>query len=250
MRPRRRTKPLAANPFVAFTDVSIAVSFVFAMCSVALSKVLSDMTRDQRQMQTQRGFVSLVAHRFPGTKDEPAPWAKTTYDRKRNVILKQEGRIVGKFSSNGSYQRIELSTTYVFGSLSTKDPEAYLQIGRIVKDLASAGGIAYVFLHPIVEPGEAKAAGMASDRDLARERMDKLYALWLTNGLIAGDGESPKLSKKLDPQYVVYYGKEGLYRNSAPEDRQNRDRTPGRVDVVLFYQDVSNEPSTPVSATP
>ncbi|RYG86865.1 hypothetical protein EON77_03110 [bacterium] len=218
---------------MAFADLTTALAFIFALCTFALSKVLSDITRDERQDSTQSGFQSLIVEKFPNARLQPAGWAKTEYDRRRNLVMMVGDSPVGRISANGSYQRIELTSAFSFGGSLPKDRGGLLALGEVIRTAYLKGDIAYVFLHGIVEEGEAAVAGLA-DRELARERVDSVYGLWRQNGLISeADRADPG---KINSRFVVVYGKEGLYRNEEFR-RSGSGRFPGRVDIVLFFTD-------------
>ncbi|CAN5718131.1 hypothetical protein BH11ARM2_BH11ARM2_26810 [soil metagenome] len=229
----RRPTGLAPNPFVAFADLTIALAFIFALCTFAFSKALSDLTRDERQNATQSGFQKLVAEAFPRVSSRPVSRVNTNYDRRRNLDF-FDGRVrVGGLTHNGSYQRIELSRLFGFGQAISRNTGEVIKLGRMVQAAYARGDITYVFLHAIVEEREGAAWG-GSDRALARTRADWIFNLWRRNGIIAA--KENQHDGRIDPQYVVFYGKEDLYRN-AKDQPGNPLSIPGRVDIVLFFPD-------------
>ena len=240
---------LAPNPFVVFADVTIALSFIFALCSIALSKVLSDLTRDQRQMQVQAETIRYFRSNFSRIQDKPARWAKTDYDRKRNRLLIRNGHQVGEISSNGSYVRIGLTGMFAFGSedIERNASEKILSIGRIARDAAIRKDLSYVYFHGIVENGEVEAyrdryGKQITAKELAQHRAGNVYDFLHAAGLIADDVNHLD-GKKMNPKYTVDYGKPDQY-GRVGDANPNSEKIPGRVDFILFYSDIADEPNT------
>lgn len=239
MRSKRGTQ-FTANPFVAFADIAIAIAFIFALCSIALSKSLSDLDRDLRQSKVQTGFDELIKSQWPNVTTKFAKGTKTKYSQERNLEYYSDGMPVAKLLSNGSYQRLELSQEFSFGQRYPKSDERYKQLGKILAEVMSSGDIDYIFLHAITEPNETPNNDKNASTRMAQERSESIFAIWEKYGLMPDKySTSSNLTEKLNPEYIVQYGKDGLYRKN-PDALQLTSPPPGRVDIVLFFADKSS----------
>lgn len=238
---RRRAVQFTANPFVAFADIAIAIAFIFALCSIALSKSLSDLDRDLRQSIVQNGFDSLIRSEFPNITTKYAKGTKTKYSQERNLEYYSDGTLVAELLSNGSYQRLELSQEFRFGQTYPRSEERFKKLGQILAEVMSSGDIDYIFLHGITEPGETPSGDKNASNRMAQERSDNIFYIWKKYGLIPNKvSSSTDLSGKLNPEYIVQYGKDGLYRKN-PDALPLKSPPPGRVDIVLFFADKSSQ---------
>jgi hypothetical protein len=236
LRSKRGTQ-FTANPFVAFADIAIAIAFIFALCSIALSKSLSDLDRDMRQTKVQIGFDELIKSQWPNVTTKFAKGTKTKYSQERNLEYYSDGLPVAKLLSNGSYQRLELSQEFRFGQKYPKSEDRYKQLGKILAEVMSNGDIDYIFLHAITEPGETPNNDKNASIKMAQERSESIFTIWEKYGLMPNkNSNSIDLNGKLNPEYIVQYGKDGLYRKN-PDALQMTSPPPGRVDIVLFFAD-------------
>ena len=241
-----RYRTLPPSPFVVFADLSIALSFIFAVCAIAMSRILSDMTRDNGQGSLQSRVEGNVRGLYPDAVRSAAAWAKTDYDRRRAVEMKiSNGDVVAKVSANGSYQRIELGKMYEFdGTTLLPSAERLLKdIAATIKESYLKGEIAYVYFHGVAEPGEAGGIESAVEaKRLSEVRAETVYGLFVREGAIARSVDeayqaSPSGRKPvaIDPRFAIDYGKARLYVRS--KNPRNPTRIAGRVDILLFYTD-------------
>jgi hypothetical protein len=238
---RRKEAQFTANPFVAFADIAIAIAFIFALCSIALSKSLSDLDRDLRQSKVQNGFDALIRSQWPNVITKYAKGTKTKYIQERNLEYYSDGQIVAEILSNGSYQRLELSQEFRFGQSYPQSEERFRQLGQILAEVMSSGDIDYIFLHGITEPGETPSGDKNASIRMAQDRSDNVVAIWKKYGLIPSRlSSNTDLAEKLNPEYIVQYGKDGLYRKN-PDAIPLQSPPPGRVDIVLFFADKSSQ---------
>ena len=245
----RPSQTLAANPYVVFADVTLAMAFIFAMSSIALSKALSDITRDQRQRTVQTSIIDLFQAEFPNEPNNPDGTARSAYDQKRNRVVGSWVTPVARVLTNGSYQRIEIGQMFERGS-TWINPPAQTRLGKIAEVIRAgmtSGQISYVYFHGICEPGEAeiyseKSRQPMDDKRLASIRAERVYDLFRQVGALAdtpaGAVGTSTRTPKIDPLYAIDYGKAKLYQKSEWNEKTKKmEYYPGRVDLVLFYTD-------------
>ena len=173
---RRSRTRLAPNPFVAFADVTIVLSFIFAICSIALSKSLADMNRDERQTVVKDGILAVLNDASNvELKPNPIDPKDDAYDQKRNIEIRLPDRtLLLRVWTNGSYQRIEVPGLFARGGLSLR-PEStrtLTQLAKVIQKAMVERQATYVYFHGITEPGEA--VGMTS-REVSVRRAQAVY---------------------------------------------------------------------------
>lgn len=237
---RRNRRELLPNPFVALADISIALAFLLALAAIAMSKDLSDMTRDERQQNTRNDLVSLLAGTSAIELKEDEENGFTGIVR----VVPSGGReTAGRIWTNGSYQRIAIPGMFNFGGSRLKEgvQPALRGVATYLRDHKDR--FAYLYFHGIAEDREAeeytRRVGRRIDRDgLSTLRAQRVFEFFANEGMIA---PAPNLDgdPRLDPQFVVPYGKSGLYdlSSKAPLDKD----AVGRVDLILFYADTEND---------
>jgi len=231
---RRSRTRLAPNPFVAFADVTIALSFIFAICSIALSKSLADMNRDERQTIVKDGIVAVLKD---GSKAElkpnPINQRDNEYDKKRNIEIRLPDRtLLLRVWTNGSYQRIEVPGLFERGGLRLRPDSrrTLAQLAKVIQKAMVERQATYVYFHGITEPGEA--SGMSS-REVSVRRAQAVYDFFVAQGAIARTKEEAKSDGKIDPRFAIDYGKAELYSRASAGVRG----AAGRVDIIVFYGD-------------
>jgi len=219
-----RSRIAGPNPFVAFSDITIAMAFIFAMSSMALSKALSDATREDNQKRVQASAVRLFA---PNAKPLDIPAAEHQRRTKPQAVMVGD-RKVGRIESDGSFQRIRMFGGYAVGSdaMNPQTVKIFRDVVQMAGDEMRAGHVKYILLQ-----------GGSSDRehysaDLAQRRVAK--AVKLLAGLIAEDADDAKRTGRIDPQYMIPYSSGRLYAEGESQDAVN---AAGRVDVVLYFND-------------
>jgi hypothetical protein len=225
----RRGREFASNPFVAFADITIALAFIFALSSVALSKVLSDVTRSESQDRFRTAVVEEVF-------GAGASLANVVDERDGLIIrdafwvIASDGQKVGKIERNGSFQRIRLTNLYRTRA-DRLEPEARQRVFKLVSAVRAemaAGKITYLQLHGIASKEEE-----TRDYYLAGRRADHMFNDLVDAGLISRPGELSIVmadDKKINRLFVVPYGKAGLYQEAG-------DIGSARVDFVLYSAD-------------
>jgi hypothetical protein len=225
----RRGREFASNPFVAFADITIALAFIFALSSVALSKVLSDVTRSESQDRFRTAVVEEVF-------GAGASLANVVDERDGLIIrdafwvIASDGQKVGKIERNGSFQRIRLTNLYRTRA-DRLEPEARQRVFKLVSAVRAemaAGKITYLQLHGIASKEEE-----TRDYYLAGRRADHMFNDLVDAGLISRPGELSGVmadDKKINRLFVVPYGKAGLYQEAG-------DIGSARVDFVLYSAD-------------
>jgi hypothetical protein len=239
---RRRRTRLAPNPFVAFADVTIAMSFIFAICSIALSKNLADMNRDDRQTKVQGSLVNVLRDVANAPiKTQPISDTDTDYNRRRNIEAKlSNGKVALRLWSNGSFQRIEIPGCFGRSGLAiARESYPVLKgLAKTIRQTMVSGLAEYVYFHGITERNEpaeyTRRTGIPiTSRAMSVQRAQAVYDFFVRQGAIATDVAHARQRKQIDPRFAIDYGKAELYARSSKDDTGE----PGRVDIIIFYSD-------------
>lgn len=234
-------KRLNANPFVVLADVTISLSFIFAIFAVSSSalssQLLLNFDRNQRQDRIQAKLVSVLSRHFAG------PF-KTSYERARGqsrahlVVRGEGGELIAQVWDNGSFQRLIICKP-LFPSGGTRLTEegasVYFDLARQISE--DAGEFAYVFIHGIVERREESDLGLTARKSeaVSTERARAVFSKFDEAGLIAAYGindEDVPLSQ-IAPKYIIWYGTGSKLYGGYMDT--------GRADVVLFYADQNKQ---------
>ena len=244
----RRVRPIeAANPYVALSDISIGLAFIFAICSIALSKSLDDVQRDQIQKRSLDLAESIVKQQPLPHRTIVDPEAKTPYDKLRNKIVEihtgpgeNDWQRFLRIQSNGSYQRINIAEAFQFGKAEITDQGRirFTLLARSLKPYFKDRSDSYLYFHGITEPQEESIYGKIKiTRDqFASLRAEAVYRIFVAEGLVMNNDTKPVIMPVgiLDAKYAIPYGKSALYSEASPGNSEKR---AGRVDLIIFTGD-------------
>jgi hypothetical protein len=239
MRSRRRRATSEPNIYVALSDLAIALAFIFAICSIALSKSLDDIQRNLKQEKSYKIAAAIPAsmgYKFEEVEDPIAKDKKL--NRSVDIFIQNksgsERRRFLKVQTNASYQRITLSDCFEFGKseLSYEGTKRFSALAEALVKYFVQYQDSYLYFHGIAESKETVDAPGARD-SLANQRAANVYNLFVQKGLVKI--KSDKLSRGVFPEeFAIGYGKSALYTSSGKE---NLNRIPGRVDIIIFMTD-------------
>lgn len=252
------------NPFVVLADVTIALCFIFAVYSVSQtmtnSQLLLGFDRTKRQEAAARDIRDAVANSVSGTgyalvraqtrwQVEPVAYRRQNPGKlprgadwiPRPVyedwqLREKEGefeRLYAQVQANSSFLRIS-SYDVAFQPNSSKLTPAgvrlYSALAEAIKPHASQ--IDYLFVHGVTEPEEPTGSEAAS-LDLSVKRAHTVYSLLQAKKLVIPQPKGDKLMRGgVWSKYAIPYGTgTSLYHGVS---------TVGRVDLVLFFTDLSN----------
>ncbi len=230
---RRRHARLASNPFVVFSDMTVALAFFFAIygltSAVAHSRALEIAERENRQKSVREQVVGLFRRVWP-----EAPYNESAKERKY-IVGPPENPLAAVWE-NSNYQRISIYRPMFNRGEKTISAlwgrEVYEELAQILRP--SVVHLAYLYVHGIAEPQEEP--GQISALRLSRDRADEVRGLLKSAQLIAEyrdrrDETEQRASSLMPVKYVITYGTGNQLYTSEQEI--------GRVDLVLFYEDRS-----------
>jgi len=239
---RRNHTHLTASPFVVLADLTIGLTFFFAvlslLASLANSQGVLAVQRQERQADLRTDVRDAFDSVYPGTiLSRQVNGVGDEYVDIRDAT----GTSIGQIWENGNFQRIMVyPDTYVPGSpdLTENGHRLYEAIAKVIKPRVPS--IGYIFVHGIVEPSET---GITAEQkklalELSRKRADAVHRLFVRDGLIA-QSASGHVAGQLESKYAISYGTGAeLYtRESFAVENWGAMRKAGRVDIVLFYKD-------------
>lgn len=242
MRSRRgkvSSADLRANPFVVLSDMTIALTFFFAVLSIAASLASSQelvrRKRTENQNVTRDRIIEAFKSRYPNleavTRSETdADGARSEFTDFLKKMPNGQRESIGKIQINSNLQRVMVYPPGVFSpggtDLSSEGRSLYRAIAREIRP--DADRLSYLFVHGIAQPTEVTAG---SGEPLSRERADVVRRLLEDEGLIRVVGRSASSPlPSVPPQFAISYGT-GTLLYKLPGARA------GRVDLVLFYKD-------------
>ncbi len=225
-----------SNPFVVLTDMTIGLTFFFAMFSVvsalANSQALLLVARQDRQKAVREECVKIFGS---GTRSEERGPSK---ESRHTAVLDSKGQILAQIWENGNFQRIKIYLPMFQGQRNSQLTPAGRQLlvamARIFKKHARE--FAYLFTHGITEPAEFGVGDAARRQALlnSRERADAVYNVLVSAGAIAKPELGDVPPNAIASKYAISYGTGSeLYFKS----RLLTSKLAGRVDIVLFYTD-------------
>jgi len=246
MRGRRRNssgQELRASPFVVLADMTIGLTFFFAVLSLLSSLANSQGIKAAQRTEKQTRVKSKILEAFQRVYPDTVSRKVTNSVGDEYLDLRSSsGKSIGQVWENGNFQRIMIypGAFKEAGSveLSANGERLYMEIGKVLKPNVTSFG--YLFVHGIVEPAEATATdeGKTSALELSRQRADGVSQLLVRQGLIAPTA-STTAPGQVEKKLAISYGTgTELYTLDSPAAQNwgTKSKT-GRVDLVLFYND-------------
>ena len=238
---RRREPALRSSPFVVLSDMTIGLTFFFAVfstvASLANSQAFAVAQRTERQKGVREELVRAFVSQEPGTTSKVIE--KQAEGDKYTELRRPDGGVMAQIWENGNFQRITIIEPVYRSAgsavLRRRGQRLYESLAPVLK--AHAPDFAYIFIHGIAERGEGDAL------DLSRLRADGVSAILRDLGVIkiARDGERAR--DFVETKYAIAYGTGNeLYTSGAAPS--------GRVDLVLFYKEAAGETPKPSATLP
>jgi hypothetical protein len=238
-----RLKGLRANPFVVLADVTIALCFIFSVYAVSSTALNSQAVlfydRDVRQRGLEKELADLVRKHFG---DYPVRSVFNPKFPRDYLEIGPKGRPVAHVWTNGSFQRLSLyEPVFAKGGtkLSARGRRFFADFARIASQRAK--DTSYLFVHGIVEPEEVPASqrndpGRSWAFQKSIERSREVYQLLQTSGAIG----SYRGSQAANPPTPIP-AKFAIANRTGDTHNTTAGRSVGRVDLVMFIGDVSEE---------